>query len=109
MTTQSDQIEEILKAEQKANKHLESTRQKLNEEELQLKTKMANDIEEKKKMLMERKKQQIEIVEQEATHIINTKKTESEGEINSLISKARSKQGEAVNLIITRFVEHIKE
>ncbi len=109
MTTQSDQIEEILKAEQKANKHLELTQQKITEEEFQLKTKMGNDIEEKKKMLLERKKQKLEITEQEAAHIINTKKAESEGGRNSLISNAQSKQGEAVDLIITRFVEHIKE
>lgn len=109
MTTQSDQIEEIIKAEQKANKHLETTEQIINEEELRLKTKLGNDIEEKKQMLQERKKQKLEIVEQEAMHIINTKKAEAEGSRNSLISKAQSQQGEAVDLIITRFVEHIKE
>ncbi len=108
MTTHTDQIEEIKKTEEQAKKHISDTAAKLSGEEVQLKTKLADETEQRKKDLQERKKQKLEIVEQEAAHIINSKKAESEGHRNSLISGAQSKQGEAVDLIITRFVEHIK-
>ncbi len=108
MTTHSDQIEEIKKAEEKAKKHIEETVENLRAEEAALQNKLAQEVENRKKELQERREQKLEIVEQEAEHIKTTKKAEAEGSKNQLISNAKSKQGEAVDYIITKFVEHIK-
>jgi len=108
MTTQSDQIEEILKAENKARKHIEETISNLRKEEIQYRNALEEEIENKKQNLQERRNQKMEIFEQEAAHIIDTKKAEAEGSKNSLISAAKSKQGDGVNIIVTKFVEHIK-
>ncbi len=108
MTTHSDQIEEIKKAEKKAKKYLEEIVENLRTEKEALQNKLTQEIESRKKELQERREQKLEIVEQEAEHIKTTKKAEAEGAKNQLISNAKSKQGAAVDYIITKFVEHIK-
>jgi len=108
MTTHTDQIEEIKKAEEKAKKHLEDANSRALEDENEVKAKLATEIETRKTELQERKQQKLEIVTQEGEHIKTSKKTESEGHKNQLLSNAQSKQGEAIDYIITKFVEYIK-
>jgi len=108
MTTQTDQIEEIKKAEENAKKQLEDTAASLRKEETTLKTKLEAEVEDRKKDLNERKQQKLEIAQQEADMLKKSRVTEAQSHKNQMISAAQSKQSEAADYIITKFVEHIK-
>jgi hypothetical protein len=107
-STTSDQIEEIKTAEQKAKKMIEEKQKELLKQQEIFKNLLT---EKKDNHLNQVKKQgltQLEKATADAERIKKDKETDTEGTINSLISKAKSKENEAYSLIEASFLNQIK-
>lgn len=104
----TDQIEEIKKAENTAQKKLEKAEIDFDKKERDLQSKLKTQVEEYEKKLRESNAQKLEKVQDEADVIKKKKVAESEGEKNNLISGAKTKESDAVIHVVTNFMKHIK-
>ena len=109
MTSQNtDQIEEIKKAEESAKNAIEQTVKDLEKRQTELKNQLNEKKESRKKELQDRAHQKLETAAQEAEQIKKAKHTEAESYKNRLISDTDSKEQDAVNHIVTNFIEYLK-
>lgn len=108
MTTHTDQIAEIKKAEEKALDSINKTAAMLEDQKRELNLQFQKLTEEKKQSLSQKAGQKMELARQEAEQIKQNRYKEAESFKNKLISDAQVKQSEAKKFIVTAFMEHIK-
>ncbi len=107
-STHSDPIQEIKTAEEKAKNKIEKEKSELDKKEMELKESLNNKVTEFERDLHEKNVAKLETVLEQAKQSKKSQLADAQSGMNSLISDAQTKEADAVNLVVTTFMNHIK-
>ncbi len=107
-STTTDQILEIKKAEEKAKKMLLDQSNKLQEQQRELSSSLASELNQYQKSLRSKKVERIDEVKEIENQEKKTKVQQAETENQAIIKAARGRQDEAVKYVENKFMEYIK-
>lgn len=108
MTTQNtDQIEEIKKAEENMKKELEQAMIDQNTELREVENKLEKQNEEFEASIVTHNQDKLEQARKLATKTKELKVFEAESVKNKIISDAKDKEGDALKHVVANFMEHI--
>lgn len=105
---QNDPIFQIKKAEEETQMKIETREQELNEKLREFEESLVGKEIDFEKTLKEKGNAKLQIVKKEAGEVFKSNIATKESEKGKLISTAQSKKSEAINIVVTSLIDHVK-
>ncbi|MBD3328052.1 hypothetical protein GF340_01985 [Candidatus Peregrinibacteria bacterium] len=108
MSSHTDQIEEIKKAEHTAKHAIENAKTENDKKIWELQNKISTDLNNKEADLKDETEKKITLAEEEAAKIKQERIADGSSTIGSVKSNAENKKSEAISHVLAKFNEFIK-
>ncbi len=106
--TQTDQIEEIKKAETDAKKLVDQTTQELQKKEANLRESLATEIDTYQKHLKQKKNEKVTDLKTQAEKNKEAQISDTDTAQKRIIDSAEAKEEEALSFVMTKITQHLK-